>query len=385
MSAFLPFMIGSTIWDFIQNLQTNKLAEETRDDMADVFGRAEERLDAAGQALPSYQYNGQIYGGTSSNPRDPKNAGAINLDTIFNAGTAAQDAFKAMGLTPENVQVDLGYIDEGRSAVRGALDSAYAGINELLSPRTSMESLLAGVDLPDTDLSAVLSADLAGIGERSRMAQEQRTQTLASEAAMGSGLESQQGALRDLEFESGRDRALAGAGARAQNRMQEQDAQKFVSGLQFGASSLAEQLNTQRATTQAGAIGQLTGLDVSSQQLYDQLFGAGSQANIGNLTNLGTIEANLAGQAANDSVARYQALMGGIDRELQLALGQAGLSNNLAGAMAGFYQPIAMPQNFSLASYAPLLFPNQYMPQQPDSSGLDLGFGLGPFSIGGKV
>lgn len=353
----------------------NEMSAVMREEFGDEWQSAIAGLEQTLEGMPSFQYEGQIFGpaagqfpnmpvagsggltenqvlanlGLTPPPGSAFGDGIFNLDELFNVGQAEQDYFNQnypTDLSLPNVDIGLdetmgdissllGGAREGigtaeqqalarsggglagglsqlgaaSQAIGGLRTGALTNIEEILGgAKISPEQLLEGVEMPETDLSEVLSGRLAGIGAASRSRQELQQQELAAGGAAVGGLENLAAQGRSLGFEEGAQRGLEGSVATAQTRGEELAAQQFVSNLQGQAASTSAQIGSTLAQAQAAAETSLTGQAMGAEQAFG-LAGADLQKQFG-LTDINTINRAaeaIAGLTAQEAAGLLQA------------------------------------------------------------------------------
>lgn len=393
------------------NVHAEELEEDFLGGVRDVRGGIRE----IEEDLPSFTAGGQTFGGGGKGPH-------FDLDAAFHAPAEAQrDYFREFypdtGISP----VDFGLEDiQERSrdlfdlagtnisnipfAVGSAFDASSArlkGLAEEGGLGVTGEDLLFGVDLPSTDLSDIREARLAGSaavsGERERL-QRQNLSTLAQDVG---GLENLRRRSESLGFEEAGRRGLEASGIVGQTRMEELDAQKFVSNLQAGAGFKAADINqmlasglmagerergmteAQAAITSAVASGELSAAEASN------LINQGTLAAREGETNVDVAKTNaenalteyFTGLESETAVpkAEFSSFLTGLDQYLRQSGQREGLAALDLNAVLGQGQ-ITSPQmirqiidGFSAMLGMKNVFDPPRGPSRPESYGLGVG------------
>lgn len=351
--------------DRIESARRNRGVTQNLETLEEGVGAGQADLEALGRRQPSFFLDNQLLGGPLQGQFNPATvpfrspagvlesanefaAGrgfgpAIDLSSILGGPGAQLDFFRQNlpDLNLEGLDLNLGaggvqdILGGTLGAVSGALGGARGSIADILGgipgqvqenlqgalesagqtfeagrgsiqdilgrARTTQAGLLQGVDLPETDLTPVLGARLAGIGASSQARQQLQQEALASQAGRFGGLQNLQGQLRGLSFGEGAQRGLLAGQAAGQTRQEELAAQEFVTGVQSQASSLSAQLNAALSQAGAGIERDLT-LGQAGQQFQGGLAGseaalAAALAQASSEQGFGAIEAQTAGQA----------------------------------------------------------------------------------------
>ena len=274
---------------------------------------------------------------------------------------------------------------EARGVVRGFAEEGGLGITGA--------DLLAGVEMPETDLSEVLGARLGGIGAVGAKRQQLAQQELAGMAGALGGLENLKQYQATLGFEESSRRALEAAEAVGQTRAEELEAQKWVSDLQTGAATEAAQINRALAEMlgefETFATGSILGTDLGVASALGQLFTGQAGMEMG-LTGLETDISKIDTMLEN-AVNRYMAgLYGGVetgetaeqlllaDRAFQRLGFEQNVIQDLLGGQAGIFQLLlaSMAQQMipDLASYfGPFAMSEWYKQDEGTTFGIDFG------------
>lgn len=347
--------------DFAQTQDLNRQNQETLEFYQDQLAFEHEQALALANRVPNFfdPTSGQIFGPDAGFARPDLRGGFTqqgkpggrdinaNLITLpeFNVGQTALDAFRSNlpSLGERTIGFDpIGELDE----------------NELFGRLQGL-----GV-LPDTDLSDVLGARLAGIGAAGSSQQQQRRAEVAALAPQFGGLENTRAALNAVDFQGGLGQALQGGQAVAQTREEELAAQQFVSTVAGNLSSEEERLNL--------AIGQF---NRGSQFTVDQ-------SNIGRELALAQTFSGLEANAANDPLQRTSFLIDAINTSLGLQSNMfQGASTNTLNALAA--QIPLLQQNAMLTStFLPMITPGAFAGVNVGGGGdssfnIDLASGIG--------
>lgn len=347
-AALISVAFGFLTWDQVN--QDQELSAAVREEFGDMTEAAMEDLLTIPGLLPSFTYNGQTFGGTGQTGLTSVEATGVdrdligtssaipnfNLDEIFTLGQDELNYFDenyptdlvipdvdiglanteadiaslindAIGGIESAESLSLDRSAEGLASGLSGLAGAGTSISDIIGStgtdisailggaQVTPEQLLEGVEMPDTDLSDVLSGRLAGIGATSQSRQELQQQELAAGGAALGGLENLSAQSRSLAFEEGSARGLEASTATAQTRAEELAAQTFVSNLQAQAASQSAEIGASLATTEATSASDLAGLQIKSVETLG-LAAADLEATFG-LADIGTID------AAADAVA----------------------------------------------------------------------------------
>lgn len=371
--------------DLGTSFQRNEENASREDRLTNALDSYTESINGIRGSLPAYQIGGQVYGnpaggggiGTAASgnkgdeaikyaegarPGGAGGQGVINFDELFQGPQMALDAY--LQNLPNLNQSNLNFDDEirrlqaaghsGEDLIRGGsqdmlntLHGSLAATGNLFGgARLDKGELLSQVDLPDTDLSAVLAGRLAGLGEASRTQEDNLRESMASQAATYGGLENLRTSQDQASTQVARARGLQSAQETANVREQELAAQQFVAGLQGQLSSTEAQINASLASEQARQENlirsQISGTQGETAQLLAQLgldtAGGVNALSLGEETANSNIElGNINRGAANASIlsqlhggvgqAKTQQTMSGLDALFR----GLGFESNLAG------------------------------------------------------
>jgi hypothetical protein len=338
-------------------------AEETIEPTGPVAGQrvggsvtnlaTNEALPGSGVGLDSRGATARSYGGSTYNPV-PAVGPIIDINDLSGGASDALDVFRsglkdpgAWGLEGWTIpEIDTSQLSWSRKKAFDVLSLAEEKALGALEAG-KVDDILAGIEMPDTDLSDVLKANLSGIGQASKAREQQTQQALAAALgpAMG-GLENIQGQQMAASLSEASNRSALGLQARADVRARELAAQEFVSGLQSEAAMREAELNN-LLTQQAGGI--ISGLGTAKGGMltdFASLFerAAETNADIGatNIGNVLGILGTLSGLTGAEGEADYRALMDTIglftglsEDELLRAISKSDAQRELFNALAG--------------------------------------------------
>jgi hypothetical protein len=271
-----PLWILASLFGFLQDRQTqegrNEEAAGREDTLQQNVEEGQTAVTQAAATMPSFRYGGYTYrspGASASGGPQP-----INLEDAFHSGSDALAAFDQgfQGLTPSGSKfrksqagpldttispLGLDFSNIGSEAQSG-LDRTRNALSKIIQ-RATLEpgSLVSRVDMPDTDLSALLSADIAGQGAASQGRVDAQRASLASAAPFLGGLEGVQRESRSLDFSEGATRAGQAVQSTANVRAQEADLEKFKAELQAQLGMKEVDINAMLAGQEAGGVTQL--------------------------------------------------------------------------------------------------------------------------------
>lgn len=190
----------------------------------------------------------------------------FNLDEMFNVGRTGLEAFEELypdagALTLPTYQSAVGPIDMG--ALRGDVAGLFRGGGSALQEaggdiadifggaRLQPGSLASQINFPEADLSGVLSANLAGLGEAGRKRETLAQEQLAGSAAQFGGLENLQRQSQALGFEESGQRGLEAALATGQTRLEESAIEQANATIQKDLATTEAQINQYLASAEA--------------------------------------------------------------------------------------------------------------------------------------
>lgn len=393
----LGWLFGGPFGALVGGLASNTLGQsnvrnaESDERIAGLEGAISDYTDTINgirASLPAYQINGNIFGNVGgvngisaassgnkgdeaikyaqgARPGGSGGQGIINFDDLFQGPQQALDAYNAN--LPDLNQSFLNFDDEIRrvqAAGHSGEDLIASGSRDMLNTlhgslaatgnlfggaRLDKGELISQVDLPDTDLTALLNSRLAGVGEAGRIAGDTQREALAGQAATYGGLEN----LKTIQDQASnaitRGTALRGSQEAADVRMQELAAQEFVAGLQGQLSSTEAQINASLASEQARQEnlirGQIAGTQGETAQMLAELgirtAGDVNALALGEETGNADIElGNINRGAANASIlAQLTGAVGNADTQrtttgLDALFRGLGFESNLAGNLA---------------------------------------------------
>jgi len=378
--------------------------------------QAQTRADVQGSLFP-FTFGGTQFGGVPFDPdslqpgqaaRLPSSQGPA-LENIFTAGGDALNFLRANQPDLTLGNVDFSSVLDEFTGVSAGLGTIPGAVGDILSNarnrtaglvsggQTTPEDLLAGVQLPDTDLSAVQAARLGGVSAASGARESLGLQNLGAQAGGAGGLETARRQASDLSFAEARTRGLAAGNVVAQTRGEELNAQSFVSQLQQLAASQSEDINARllaQQIQQETQFGGLQGGAALQAGLAQGEVGVG-RANVvlqELLTNLGIDTTNLQTRE-RDFLRELSGVIGAGQDDITAfltALNQgnvagglfAGVGANELGSEGNILQTLAAAGLLSPSLIDPFsaagLFAEGglFNPTQPEGPGTQLGFGI---------
>ncbi len=330
----------------------------------------------AGNIAPSFNFG---LGGETLpvGPTPTPDSPAIDLDlsSIFDVGQQKLDFFRSQGVGDVlGAQIDPIDITGIEAAGRGRIEDLVSG------GQLTGADLLEGVDLPSTDLSEVLGAELAGIGAASRKSLQFQQQQLAGQAGAFGGLENLQRQAGSLGFEEAITRGTQAAQAQGRIRLEEAQRETDVAQIQFGAGSVAEQINAallnEQIQQEGLATGRLSQAEIAQRTVVDPINLMRQDA--AKLAEMGAI-----GEAEQDEVNAALLVIdtgfksAGIESNVlgQVLAGQIGLAQALGGS------GLLTPQIIDAFSVLERLLPDVEFAGGTGKLGSSRGFG-GRFGAG---
>lgn len=317
---------------------------------------------------------------------DPSTGQVFGPDAGFARPALRGDGFTQPGKLGRGVSDNLITLPEfnvGQTALEGfqenlpSQEERTIGFDPigLLQPNQLFSQLEGLGVLPETDLSEVLGARLGGIQAAGTGREQQRLQEVAALAPQFGGLENLRGAFGATSAQEGAFRGLESQGVVGQTRLEELDAQKFV-------SEVAGNLGAEEARLNAAI----------------QQFNRGSQfttqnTNISRELALAQTLSSLEAGAANDPIQRTSFLTDAINRSLGLESNLFGASttntlNQLAAQIPLLQQNTALANTF-LQAITPGRFAGVSSGGGGDQFSIDLasaaGIGLGAAGLAGGV
>ena len=229
----------------------------------------------------------------------------FSTEGMFDSASAQLDFLRANPL-PTSLGIDVG-------PTRNQITSNFeAMIASLLGLGDVARSEFANVELPETDLSELLSARLAGAGAAGEIRERQAQSLLTSAASSCGGLENTRRASDQLSYQQAGQRALESLGIVSDTRMEELERQNTRSTLQSEAAAgitAAETAGRTGAGTLTSTLGsilnELLGLETRVSAADTQLEGAAHQ-----------YESGLLGDVENQELMELMFLL---DQEYRLA------------------------------------------------------------------
>lgn len=317
--------------DIRQSFNRNQEAEEFLGSNVPRIEDAISSMDDATAGLPIVQSGGQFFGGTPSRDVDFTgkdnllDGGAsrpvVNFDELYDASQAGLDFLRGTDFSTYRTDLNLPELTEG---------GMFSNIRE------------QGI-LPETDLSGVLGARLAGMGEASRIREQGRQEEISALAPSYGGLENLRGAQDLASFQEETARGTLAAQERGSIDLQEQAAKEFQ-------SELASRLLSSETLTNAS---------IREMNMNRRLGMFGTEAG---LVQGAEQEDLLAALQAMDTAYKNAGIESGLDQA------QIAAMLNLFAQQGGFYGF----QDLSNMSGYNFLFGPEY--QQP-SDEMGLGFG----------
>lgn len=365
----LPAALAAS--DLFQVERQNEQSQATLELLNEQLQFDREQTQAQADLVPNFfdPSSGQVFGPDAGFARQglrggftqPGKLGAgisDNLITLpeFNVGQTALEGFQEN--LPSQEERTIGFDPIG-----------------LLQPNQLFSQLEGLGVLPETDLSEVLGARLGGIQAAGTGREQQRLQEVAALAPQFGGLENLRGAFGATSAQEGAFRGLESQGVVGQTRLEELDAQKFV-------SEVAGNLGAEEARLNAAI----------------QQFNRGSQfttqnTNISRELALAQTLSSLEAGAANDPIQRTSFLTDAINRSLGLESNLFGASttntlNQLAAQIPLLQQNTALANTF-LQAITPGRFAGVSSGGGGDQFSIDLasaaGIGLGAAGLAGGV
>jgi len=175
----------------------------------------------------------------------------FSTEGLFDSAQRQLDFLRANPL-PTSLDVD---VEPTRAEITSGFESMIAN---LLGLGDVARSEFANVELPETDLSEILTARLAGAGAASGIRERQAQGSLTSTSSALGGLENLRRASGQLSFQEAGQRALESAGIVGQTRAEELARQELRSNLQRDIATgimEAEQAGVTGAGTLQGQLG----------------------------------------------------------------------------------------------------------------------------------
>jgi len=244
-------------YDTSKQNEQNALAAGREQDTNQNVAAGQAGVTQAAMTMPSFYYGNHIYrppgAPTVGGPRP------IDLNAAFNSGN---DALAAFDQGSKNLDTQVDPLNMDFSGLEGKAQANLAGtgsaIHNILQGATLAPGTLAGqVDMPNTDLSSILAADIAGQGTASQGRLNAQRTSLASAAPQFGGLEGVSRENRSLDFSEGANRAGQAVQSTAANRAQEAQLQEFVANLQGQLGMKEADINAMLAGQGAGVAAQL--------------------------------------------------------------------------------------------------------------------------------
>jgi hypothetical protein len=296
----------------------------------------------------------------------------INLNDIFDVGQAQLDFLREnpppSGIEDISFQEAIDYLEQGRTDLSGLADlvagrtdaSAEAIANLFDDPalrsRFTGADLLEGVDLPETDLSAIQAYRLSGADAASRARETLAQAQLSAQAGSFGGLENMRRTAEGLSFGEAQARGEQATNIVGQTRAEEFAAEQFIANLQALAAQNAATINRDLLLAQAMDLSS-SGQRVADAELRAGLSGANMSGLLAQtsaneiLANLGIATGNMTqdradwlrefnaiGGAQADAINQLSVLLGQTGQQTQFA-GQLGAQD--LGAQLGLYQLLA--------------------------------------------